>query len=467
MKASLVFVFLLNLGMFAQNKAGLYDYADLPQSLLSNPGTMVTFNGHVGVPLGSQFYISAGLKGGSLFDIVANDERTIDEKISEKLRELTSDDYLAVTQQLEILNVGWRSRRDPKIYFSAGVYEEFDFIGYFPKDLVILAYEGNEEYINREFNFSDFTGSTELLTVFHFGYNKQVDNRLTFGARAKLYSSMFHMRSARNQGTFTTVESLGGNNLYRHIVSDANIVIETSGYGDLREINDGEASEKAKEYKRTLLRKGFLGGNLGLGIDLGFSYKMDEQWLITGSLNDLGLILYNKDVETYVASGDYAFDGFETPIQFTGNGPQDFLNDLKESLSIDTLSTSYTTMRSLKINGSIKHLFNRFDSGSCKCYVKEGIPRYTDAVGFQLFSQFRPKRPVLAGSFYYYKRWFDFLRTKINYTIDEFSYYNVGLLISTHVNPLNMYIAADNLFSYSNLAKARGASLQFGINIIF
>ncbi|TYP73473.1 hypothetical protein BD809_10560 [Aquimarina intermedia] len=467
MRRLVTFFFILSFCAFSQNKPGLYDYSDLPQSLMSNPGTTIEFDYHAGVPLFSQFHINAGLKGGSLYDIIADDGRTVDEKITAKLEELSSDDYLTINQQLELLSFGWRSKKNPDTYFSGGMYEEFDFMGYFPKDLAVLAYEGNQEYLNQDFSFSDFAGTAELLTVFHFGYTKQIDDRLTFGARAKIYSSMFNVRSTKNKGTFTTIETPDGNNIYRHIISDANVVVKTSGYADLREINDSDSEEKAKEYKSTLLKKAFLGGNLGVGIDVGFSYKLEEQWIVTGSLTDFGLIVYNKDVETYAASGDYAFDGFESPIQFTGSGPQDFLDDLKESLSADTLSTSYTAMRPLKLNGSIKHVFNRYDDGTCNCYVEGKTPPYTDAFGFQFFSQFRPKRPVFAGSFFYYKRWFNFLRTKINYTIDEHSYYNVGLLVSTHFKPINMYIAADNLFAYSNVAKARGASLQLGINVVF
>ena len=445
--------------VYSQNKEALYDFVDLPQSLLLNSGADVNFDYHVGIPFLSHFHTNAGLRGTSLYDVFADDGRNINDKIEITLNELTSNDYLTVTQQLELINFGWRSRRDNKLYFSGGLYQELDVIGYFPKDFAVLAYEGNQDFINQPFRFSTINGSAELLTVYHFGYTKKVNKKLTFGARAKLYSSMFHIRSAKNRGTFTTVETPEGNNIYQHVISNADVTVRTSGYTSLKD-------EEGKEVVNKLIGRAFLGGNLGLGIDVGFTHKINEQVSITGSANDLGLILYTKDVETYRARGNYVFEGFETPIQFSDEGSQNFLDELEEAIPIDTLSHSYITMRPLKLNGSIKYSFNRYDDGTCNCYQEGEQPPYMDAFGVQLFTQFRPKRPQYAASLFYYKRWFNFLRTKLTYTIDDYSYYNVGFLLSTHINKINFYISANNLLEYTNLAKTRGVSLQLGFNVI-
>ncbi|WP_103071012.1 DUF5723 family protein [Aquimarina sediminis] len=458
-----VFVFLL-IGLwgcfvYSQNKETLYDFVDLPQSLMLNPGAEVNFDYHAGVPFLSHFHLNAGLRGGSLYDIFADDGRDINDKIETTLNKLTSNDYLTTTQQLEFVNLGWKSKKNNKIYFSGGIYQELDVIGYFPKDFAVLAYQGNQEFLNRPFRFSNISGSSELLTVYHFGYNKKVNKKLIFGARAKLYSSIFHVRSARNRGTFTTIETPQGDNIYQHIISNADVTVRTSGYTSLKEL-------EGKEVVNKLVGRALLGGNLGLGIDLGFTHKVNEQLSITGSANDLGLILYSKDVETYKAQGNYVFEGFETPIQFSGEDSQNFLDELEEAIPLDTLSKAYITMRPLKLNGSIKYSFNRYDDGTCDCYIEGEQPPYMDAFGVQLFTQFRPKRPQYAASLFYYKRLFNFLRTKLTYTIDDYSYYNVGFLLSTHIKKINFYISANNLLEYPNLAKARGISLQFGFNVI-
>jgi hypothetical protein len=68
---------------------------------------------------------------------------------------------------------------------------------------------------------------------------------------------------------------------------------------------------------------------------------------------------------------------------------------------------------------------------------------------------------------YFDRKFSDNFRAKVSYTVDDFSYYNVGLLLSTKVKKFNFYIAADNLVGYFNLAKSQSASIQFGMQFIF
>ncbi len=455
---------LLGYQVCAQNKETLYDFTDLPQSLLLNPGAEIHFNRHIGIPFLSQIHLNTGFKGASISDVFADDGRNINDKIENTLNTLTSNDYFTLTQQLEILNVGWRSKRNQDLYYSAGLYQELDFIVYFPKDFAVLAYQGNQDFIDTPFRFSNISLTGELLSVYHFGYNKKVDKKLTFGARAKLYSSIINFRSTKNRGTFTTVETPQGNNIYQHIISNADVNLRTSGYASLRDIESEDISDGAKQVINKFLGRALLGGNLGVGIDVGFTYKLEDQWTITGSIQDLGMIFYTKNVESYRARGNFVFEGLETPIS-DGNG-QDVLEELEEAIPIDTISRSYVALRPVKLNGSIKYSFNRYNDGTCNCFLEGEDPPYQDAVGIQVFSQFRPKRPIYGASLFYYKRVSNFLRTKLTYTIDDFSYYNIGFLLSTHFNKINFYISANNLIEYANLAKANGASLQLGFNVL-
>jgi hypothetical protein len=41
----------------------------------------------------------------------------------------------------------------------------------------------------------------------------------------------------------------------------------------------------------------------------------------------------------------------------------------------------------------------------------------------------------------------------------------VGLGVVADIGKFNLYIAADNLLKYGNIAKAKSVSLQFGFNI--
>jgi uncharacterized protein DUF5723 len=87
-------------------------------------------------------------------------------------------------------------------------------------------------------------------------------------------------------------------------------------------------------------------------------------------------------------------------------------------------------------------------------------------VGLQFYAMFRPKGAQMAGTLFYHRRITDYLSAKATYTVDPYSFSNVGLGVSTDIGKLNFYLAADNLIRYGNLAKAKSVSLQLGFNII-
>jgi len=92
--------------------------------------------------------------------------------------------------------------------------------------------------------------------------------------------------------------------------------------------------------------------------------------------------------------------------------------------------------------------------------------KFNQAVGFQYYSIFRPKGPQMAATLFYYRRFSDHFSTKATYTVDSYSYSNLGLGVVANVGVVNFYIMADNLQWYQNIAKAKSVSLQLGFNII-
>ena len=53
------------------------------------------------------------------------------------------------------------------------------------------------------------------------------------------------------------------------------------------------------------------------------------------------------------------------------------------------------------------------------------------------------------------------------YTVDDFSYRNIGLGASIDFGSVNMYLMGNNLLELQNVSKAQSVSLQIGINLIF
>lgn len=123
----------------AQNKQLIYGVEEIPQALLLNPGSKVPQKMHFGVPFLSQLHLNIGSSGVSAYDIFGQSNVDINTRIRNKIFEMKNTDFFTATQQLELINFGWRAKNE--IYFSGGLYQEFDFIFYFPRDLAILAWK--------------------------------------------------------------------------------------------------------------------------------------------------------------------------------------------------------------------------------------------------------------------------------------------------------------------------------------
>lgn len=449
----------------AQNKQVLYGFEESPQSLMVNPGGKVLQKSHFGIPFLSQIHLNAGASGVSVYDIFGKSNVDINTRIRDKIFEMKNTDFFTATQQLEIINFGWRARNE--IYYSGGIYQEFDFIAYFPKDLGILFWDGNQAYLDYEFDLGEVSTMADFLTVYHFGANKQITSKLTVGLRAKLYSSMVSYRSVNNSGTFTTRLSDGDINIYDHTIENANITVETSGIASLGDLNGGS------EVTSEILGRAFFGGNIGVGVDLGATYDITGNLSASASVLDLGAIFHQNDVETYKATGTYTLNGIQLvfPPLAAGEPAFPYYDDLEDELEreipIDTLTSGYTQFRPLKVNAGVKYSFGKVIGKGVDCDCKNmggGVDR-NQAVGLQFFSQFRPKGPQMAGTFFYYRSVTDWLAAKATYTVDPYTNSNVGLGIVTDIGKFNFYITADNLLKYGNIAKAKSISLQLGFNI--
>lgn len=466
----LLFYSLALLGVvgIAQNKQVLYGMEDIPQNLLLNPGTKLTQKAHYGIPLLSQIHLNVGTSGVSVHDIfgASNATEDINTRIRDKIFEMSSKDFFTATQQLELINFGWLAKN--KLYFSGGIYEELDFVFYFPRDLAILVWEGNSDYIDYEFDLGEISTTADLMTVYHFGVNKQIGKKLTVGLRAKLYSSMASFKSTNNSGKFVT--RLGDNdspNIYEHSLENVNMSVETSGIASLQD------EENSSQVSSEILGRALLGGNLGIGFDVGMTYDITRDITATASILDFGAIFHTKDVETYQARTNYTLDGIELifPPLANEEGTLPYYSDLEDEVErevpIDTLYNSYTQMRPMKVNASIAYNFGRPTDGGtdCNCMNMSGSIPKNQSIGLQYYSVFRPKGPQLAGTLFYYRRFASFLAAKATYTVDSYTASNIGLGLVADVGKFNFYIAADNLLAYSNLAKAKSVSLQLGFNI--
>ena len=467
----ILFATILWVGIFAhaQNKQLLYDFTEIPQALMLNPGMETDFNWYAGIPVLSGISVQGISSGISVNDLFANDGLDINDKVRDRaINGMTIRDELSGTYQLEVISGGFRGQ-DPNVFYSFGLYNEGYFINYWPKDYAILAFEGNADRLNERFDLSHLKARGEILNVFHFGVNKKMNSSLVLGARGKIYSSIIDINSTKNNGYFVTTE--GQNNIFASTLN-ADLLLRTSGINAIEKaIDDGNVPG-------TIIKRGLFGGNLGLGMDLGFTYYLNPQTVLTGSLLDLGFIYHTNEIESFSLKGNATIEGIEIILPDALLDPdQDFwenlVDDIEALIPFEETTKSYLTFRPTKLYASLRYNFGEPLEGSADCncdYLNSGggssVTKYRNSIGGQLYVINRPRGPQSAITAFYQRRIGNYMALKTTYTANKFTLTNIGLGVNFQAGPVNLYLLADNLLAYRNIAASNYASFQFGLNII-
>lgn len=443
-----------------QNKQVLYNFTSVPQSLLVNPGTDISYNYYFGVPLLSGISVNIGSSSFSAYDLFANNKIDFDTKLRNAVNKASGNDKIAINQQLELFSGGFRvGKKENKAYVSFGLYQETDFFMFVPKDLALLALDGNQNYIGKSFDLGQLSAKADVLSVFHIGFHKKVNKSLILGGRVKLYSSGININSTQNSGYIYTGKS--DTTMYDQIIA-SHIQVKSSGIAPY--FKDEYEGSVASD----IMQKTFFGGNYGLGFDAGVTYYPQENIQLTASVIDVGFIRHSKDVETVRYQGYYQYKGVN-PNFGTGEEMKNVFDEFEAAIPRDTVYNKYTTWRPLKFNASFQYSFE--ESDYCEggyCYRRpRGQTEYLNGVGLQFFAMSTPKDPMVALTAFYRRSISQNLQVKATYTVDSYSSKNIGLGLSASLGKFNLYAMMDNILEYKDVTKANSAAFQLGFNFIF
>lgn len=79
----------------------------------------------------------------------------------------------------------------------------------------------------------------------------------------------------------------------------------------------------------------------------------------------------------------------------------------------------------------------------------------------------RPKGPTYGVTAFWDRKVTDNFRFRVAYAADEFTLTKLGFMVSSRLKNFNLYVAANDILGYTNLAKANSASLQLGMQFVF
>ncbi len=178
----------------------------------------------------------------------------------------------------------------------------------------------------------------------------------------------------------------------------------------------------------------------------------------------------------YSLQGTATTEGVEVILPDAFSDPNaDFWQDLVDEIEAlipfeeNTIAILLLDQRSCMVPFAII-LGNLWMAIDCDCGVGESSAdnrfQYRNAVGGQLHMINRPRGPQAALTAFYLRRVGNFLSLKTTYTVDKFSFSNLGVGINVQAGPVNFYALANNLLGYRNLADSQYASFQIGLNIL-
>lgn len=464
----------------AQYQPLLYDFTEIPQSLLLNPGAKAGYSWYAGVPALSGVFFQVRSNALTYNDLFAVNGLNFYQNVEQNaLNRLTPKDEVGTSFQIDLLNGGFRSRGHPENFYSFGMYLQHDLQVYWPRDIALLGWDGSASQLDRRFDLGHLNLQGYLRNVIHFGLNRSINERLTAGARVKVYSGIFNFVSTRNSGYFST--SLDGFGVFTQNTLVANMRLQTTGLEGYRKLISANPNDVGSVIGSETIRRGLLGGDLGIGVDLGFTYDISEQLYITGSLLDWGLMSNSSEVRNVELRGQNTVAG--TPVQQESllspddefwQGLADEINDM---VPFAENQDSYLTFNPLKLYGSVRYNFgtppSMNNNEDCGCSYRNPKGRNTAArspfrngLGAQLYLINRPRGPQSAISLFYQRQLTAAIGIKTTYTADKFSKTNFGLGINMQAGPVEMYVLADNLLRYSNLANSNFVAFQIGLNIL-
>ena len=481
MKRILVILTILFAGkMVAQQDFILYHMPSIPQITQVDPASFPDSKLDIGLPIISSVYGSAFNTGFSLGDLFyQNANGIMMPDVDNAIAAMKPNNFLILNASTDLLFFGFKKGNN---FYSFNVTEKLDFTFNYPKDLIIMAMEGNgNNLLGERASFDglgfDFTHWREYAV--HWVHD--VDHKFSYGARLKYLYGMENFTTDVSYMGITTDQNTHA------LTFDMNFDFRTAGL-PLVLIDDSIPCVGAIDMNDTaMVQASGLDGNFlsnyifgrnnnGLGIDLGFNYHLNDKLLLEFSVLDLGFITWNDyTANSQLDAWDYTYDGIDNPITVFGQGTSvEFLkNILEDSIEASLYDNyqystpSYSTSLRTKIYASMEYIVD-----------------HNNFVSLSLYSSFVRKRWRRGLGIAYNYHLGNFLSATASYSIYNRSYSNVGLGVSLNLGPVELYCLTDNILAWGmlnpsdNLAgssqainvdtrKVKNGQIHFGMNLTF
>jgi hypothetical protein len=356
----------------AQNSQVLY-YMNVPQNHLLNPALRPTNSLYIGLPVISGINLNVNNNFFNFSDVfvngvVADSLVTIfhpDADPSGFMKKIRNINSLEAEASVQLFGLGFSVGRN--LYISFDINERVDANIALPGDILRLGFEGNEQFVGSTIDMSSFRGDAVYYREAGLGFSYNFTKDLRLGVRAKV---LFGIAGASidNNALGITV-----NDDYTHTLNadlqanfSAPLSFYLSGQSTIDSVKfDDSGFDGVNSIVNYLLET----QNLGLGLDIGAEYKINEKFKVSAAITDLGYIKWKKDVSNLKAKSEFVFSGIDMLDVYNGTMTFDslgqvLLDSLKNSFYLADSKSPFTTYLPMGVTlGGSYNLTKNFSVG--------------------------------------------------------------------------------------------------------
>ena len=359
-KKFFIFAFLIFVSMLCGNKisaqesSALY-FSSQPQAANYNPSFIQGTRSYISLPVISRVNVSFGTSGFAYNDLVHQHPQYADSlqmDFDGLLKKLKKSNSLSFSMNTDIVGVGFKFGEH---YFSVGSSFNVETKLGFSKDMFdFIAYGTRMSSFNvdvldeRLLNLIAYTST-------YFGYAREINDQLTLGVRLKMYGGVANVETNKSKIKLQFDESdvtaygdfsLNVSTSFGHFKQISTILSGEEGKFDFY-TNSNTADKISKSFK-----------NMGFGVDLGATYKLNDQMTFSASIIDFGRITWKSNtqrIRSKYPGEKFSFSGLESSHSTIGENIVESFEDIWDSikyafdLMVEDVS-SYSTAVPTKIH---------------------------------------------------------------------------------------------------------------------